>query len=270
MSEVLALRKANRATGKVFLVGAGPGDPELLTLKADRLLKSADVVVFDNLVGAAIVALIPARTRRIYAGKESGRHSMPQAEINRLLVNLASEGLQVVRLKGGDPFIFGRGGEEIEELVAAGISFEVVPGITAASGVAAYAGIPLTHREHAQTLIFTTGHLRDGSLDLDWGALARPRQTVVIYMGLAALPEICRCLVDHGLPPETPAAVVQQASTPLQREVMATLSTLEQAVATAGLQSPALIVIGGVVDLHSKMRWFAAAAAQPLATAIHH
>lgn len=256
MSDIFTLRKANRVPGKVFLVGAGPGDPELLTLKADRLLQSADVVVFDNLVGSAILERIPARTRKIYAGKESGRHSMPQAEINRLLVSLAGEGLQVVRLKGGDPFIFGRGGEEIEELVAAGIGFEVVPGITAAAGVAAYVGFPLTHREHAQTLVFTTGHLRDGSLDLDWPALARLQQTVVIYMGLAALPEICRRLVDHGLPPDTPAAVVQQASTAEQREVIAPLAGLPDAVTAAALQSPALIVIGSVVALHERLRWF--------------
>lgn len=242
--------------GKVFLVGAGPGDPELLTLKAARLIAEADVVVYDQLVGAAVLELVPQGSRRVYAGKQAGRHSLPQPEINRLLIALAREGLQVVRLKGGDPYIFGRGGEEAEELAAEGIPFEVVPGVTAAAGVAAYAGIPLTHRDYAQCCVFATGHLRDGSVDLDWEALARPRQTIIIYMGLGGLADICRQLIAHGLVPATPAAVVQRATSERQREVYADLSTLPAAVAEAGLESPALIIVGGVVRLHEKLRWF--------------
>ena len=247
--------RAAATGGMVFLVGAGPGDPDLLTVRAARLLASADEVVFDHLVGEDILALLPPHTGRHYVGKEAGHHTLPQEEINRLLVRLARSGRQVVRLKGGDPFIFGRGGEEIEELVAAGVPFEVVPGITAASGVGACTSIPLTHRDHAQTLIFTTGHLKDDTINLDWPMLARPRQTVVIYMGLNGLPIICSRMMAHGLPADTPAAVVQQASTPQQREVIATLATLPQAVAAAGLRSPALIVIGNVVGLHGQLHW---------------
>ena len=238
-----------RRAGKVFLVGAGPGDPELLTVKAMRLITHAEVVVFDHLVGDAIVALIPASARRVYAGKEAGNHALPQHQINQLLVDLAGEGLNVVRLKGGDPFIFGRGGEEMNAVLAAGLECEIVPGITAAAGAASCTGIPLTHREHAQTLIFATGHLKDDTVDLDWAALARPRQTVVIYMGLGALDIICERLIAHGLPARTPAAVIHAATTPGQCGVHSTLARLPAAVREADLRTPALIMIGEVVAL---------------------
>lgn len=234
-------------TGKVFLVGAGPGDPDLLTVKAARLLASADVVVYDNLVGSGVMELVAERARRIYVGKEAGHHALPQDDINRLLVRLGRDGLRVVRLKGGDPFIFGRGGEERTALLEAGIDCEVVPGITAAAGAASSTGIPLTHRSHAQTLVLATGHLQDGSVNLDWPALARPRQTIVIYMGLGALPVICERLLAHGLPASTPAAVVQAATTPREAIVSARLDELPAAAAAAGLQPPALIMIGEVV-----------------------
>jgi len=242
--------------GRVYLVGAGPGDPELLTLRAARLLREADAIVYDHLVGDGIVDLASPGARRIYVGKQSGHHTLPQAQINRLLVRLAGECLRVVRLKGGDPFVFGRGGEELEELAAAGIDFEVVPGITAASGMSAYAGIPLTHRNHAQACVFATGHLKDGSCDLDWPLLARPNQTVVIYMGVSALPEICARLAAHGLPAQTPAAVVQNATTPRQRSVAGSLAALPELAAAAGMGAPALIVVGEVVRLQSRLQWF--------------
>jgi uroporphyrin-III C-methyltransferase len=242
--------------GRVYLVGAGPGDAELLTLRAVRLLAGADVVVYDHLVSAEVLNFIGPQARRIYVGKERSHHTMVQEDINTLLVRLAFEGQQVVRLKGGDPFVFGRGGEELQELAAAGVGFEVVPGITAACGVSSYAGIPLTHRDHAQCCLFVTGHLKDGSTDLDWPALARPRQTVVIYMGLAALPEICRQLVAHGAPATLPAAVVQQGTTAAQRVVAATLADLPVQVAQAGLKSPCLIIVGEVVALREQLAWF--------------
>jgi len=244
------------STGTVYLVGGGPGNPELLTLRAAKLIAGADILVYDNLIGQDILALVPAGTQRIYVGKQAGNHTLPQEEINALLVRLARSGKNVVRLKGGDPFIFGRGGEEIEELRQHGVPFEVIPGVTAASGMAAYAGIPLTHRDHAQSCIFVTGHLQDGSVDLDWPALSRPRQTIVIYMGIGALPEICRQLMIHGLAASTPAAVVQNATLPRQRVVAGTLATLPDAVAAAGIVPPALIVIGDVVQLREKLAWF--------------
>lgn len=235
--------------GHVILVGAGPGDPELLTVKAVRALSSAQAVVYDQLVGKQILQLIPPSARRVYAGKRAGRHALPQDDINQLLVDLAREGLRVVRLKGGDPFIFGRGGEEMEALRAADIPVEIIPGITAAAGAGACTGIPLTHRSHARMLVFATGHLQDDGLDLDWASLARPNQTVVIYMGLGTLDLICSRLMAHGLPGHTPAAVIHAATTPEQSEVLGTLGDLSRRVREAGLRTPALIMIGGVVSL---------------------
>lgn len=242
--------------GKVYLVGAGPGDPELLTLRAFRVLGLADAVLYDHLVNSEIVGLARRGAQRIYVGKERSNHTLPQHEINHLLVKLARRGHQVVRLKGGDPFIFGRGGEEIETLALCGVPFEIVPGITAASGVAAYAGIPLTHRDYAHACVFVTGHLKDGSVDLDWQALARPLQTIVVYMGLLSLPKLCQELVTHGLPQTTPAAVIQQGTTAAQRVVTGTLATLPVEVAQAQLKPPALIIIGEVVRLHARLAWF--------------
>ncbi len=242
--------------GKVHLVGAGPGDPDLLTVKAARLLREADVVVIDHLVSPQVLALIGAQAERIHAGKQRNHHTLKQHEINALLVSLARQGRQVVRLKGGDPFVFGRGGEEMQELVAAGIEFEVVPGITAACGVSAYAGIPLTHRDFAQSCTFVTGHLKDGSAELDWAGLARPRQTVVIYMGLTALAQICAKLIEHGLPADHPAAVVQQGTTASQRVVTGTLADLARRVEQAGLESPALTIVGEVVKLREMLDWY--------------
>ena len=251
------MRITLRNLGVVYLVGAGPGDPELLTLKAARLLQMADVVVYDNLVSAGVIQLIHSGAERIYVGKQTNRHTLPQSEINELLVTLAQQGKKVVRLKGGDPFIFGRGGEELETLVDNGIAFEVVPGITAASGVSCYAGIPLTHRDYAQSCIFTTGHLKDGSLNLDWATLARPHQTVVIYMGLGALAEITRNLIAHGLPEHTPVAIVEKGTTEAQRVFTGTLTTLPTIVQDENLESPSLIIVGHVVSLNPRLQWFA-------------
>lgn len=246
----------NIQRGEVYLVGAGPGDPDLLTFRALRLMQKADVVVYDNLVAKPILDMTRRDAERIYVGKKRADHALPQEEINLLLVKLAQEGKRVLRLKGGDPFIFGRGGEEIEELAAHGIPFQVVPGITAAAGVASYAGIPLTHRDHAQACVFVTGHLKDGSMNLDWELLARPRQTVVVYMGLHGLDMLCAKLIEHGLPASTPIAIVQQGTTQNQRVVTGTLQDLPQKQEIAQLQAPTLIIVGGVVTLREKLSWF--------------
>lgn len=242
--------------GKVWLIGAGPGDPDLLTVKAARLIAHADALVYDHLVGGGIMDLARSDARLIYAGKEASNHTLPQDSINQLLVDLAREGLSVVRLKGGDPFIFGRGGEELETLVASGIPFEVIPGVTAAAGCAAYSGFPLTHRDHAQALTFVTGHLKDGSVNLDWPALARPCHTVVFYMGIGAAAEICRQMIAHGLPATTPAAVVRNGTLPDQQTLLATLGTLPQRISESKIKPPALIIVGSVVSLHEKLSWF--------------
>ena len=246
----------NTLTGEVYLVGAGPGDPDLLTFRALRLMQKADVVVYDNLVAMAIVDLTRRDAQRIFVGKQRANHTLRQEEINALLVRLAGEGKRVVRLKGGDPFIFGRGGEEIEALAAHDIPFQVVPGITAAAGVASYAGIPLTHRDHAQSCLFVTGHLKDGTMNLDWDALARPNQTVVVYMGLHGLATLCGELVRHGMPATTPVAIVHQGTTQNQRVITGTLATLPAIAEREKPRAPTLTIVGGVVTLHDKLSWF--------------
>lgn len=242
--------------GAVYLVGAGPGDPELLTLRAAKLLGEAEVIVHDHLVSEPILELGRREAERIYAGKERGEHTLSQTEINALLVRLAREGKRVLRLKGGDPLVFGRGGEEVQALAAAGIAYEVVPGITAACGVAAYSGIPLTHRDYANSCLFVAGHLKGGSMDLDWDSLIRPRRTLVVYMGLLGLATLCRELVARGAPDTTPAAIVQQGTTPRQRTVAGTLATLPQLALAAKLAPPTLIIVGEVVRLHAQLAWY--------------
>lgn len=253
-----ALNNASDAPckGEVFLVGGGPGDPDLLTFRALRLMQQCDVCVYDKLVSPEVMALVRRDAELIYVGKERDQHTMPQMEINVLLAELALQGKRVLRLKGGDPFIFGRGGEEIETLMAYGVPFQVVPGITAANGVSGYAGIPLTHRDYAQACLFITGHVKEGVVDLDWQAMTRPRQTVVVYMGLVGLAEICTQLIKHGMSPDMPVAVVQQGTTQRQRVVVAALRDIAAEVAAAGLKPPCLTIIGEVVRLREKLAWF--------------
>ncbi|MHB1529243.1 MAG: siroheme synthase CysG [Acidiferrobacteraceae bacterium] len=264
MEEALRSDEGSRM-GEVYLVGGGPGDPDLLTFRALRLMQQADVVVYDRLVSPEVLDLVRRDAQRIYAGKESRNHALPQEGINELLVRLAREGKRVVRLKGGDPFIFGRGGEEIATLAEQGIPFQIVPGITAAGGCASYAGIPLTHRGYAQSVIFVAGQLRDGSVNLNWKAIAQPQQTIVFYMGLQGVDIICRELQHHGLASSMPVALIQQGTTRSQRVLTGTLATLPELVRTSHVQSPTLIIVGEVVRLQNQFAWFDPASVSPAA-----
>lgn len=245
-----------RELGEVYLVGAGPGDPDLLTFKALRLMQQADVIVYDRLVSQPILDLCRRDAKQVYVGKARSDHAVPQENINQLLVDYAKKGHRVLRLKGGDPFIFGRGGEEISELSEAGVPFQVVPGITAAAGCSAYAGIPLTHRDYAQSVRFVTGHLKDNTADLPWAELVHPNQTIVFYMGLMGLPIICSELIKHGMSSDTPIALIQKGTTPDQKVVIGTLETMIAIIKEQPVTAPTLIIVGLVVSLHDKLKWF--------------
>lgn len=247
---------AARVQGEVYLVGAGPGDPDLLTFRALRILQKADVIFYDRLISQEILNFARRDAERFYVGKQRSRHCVPQSQINELLVENARRGRTVVRLKGGDPFIFGRGGEEATALAENGIEFQIVPGITSASGCSAYAGIPLTHRDYAQTVRFVTGHTRDSELRLDWRRLTDTKETLVVYMGLTNLQLICTKLIEHGLPADYPAAVIEQGTTPRQRVFSGTLDNLPDIVDTENVCSPGLVIIGRVVALREKLAWF--------------
>ena len=250
-----ALIEWKKPKGEVYLVGAGPGDPELLTLKALRLMQQADVVIYDRLVSPPILDLCRRDAEKIYVGKARSNHSVPQDGINALLVEYAAQGKRVCRLKGGDPFIFGRGGEEIQELFAAGVAFQVVPGITAASGCSAYAGIPLTHRDYAQSVRFLTGHLKEGSPELPWNELVYENQTLVLYMGLVGLEKICAQLIAHGQRPNMPVALISKGTTPDQKVVVGTLADIASKVTEHQIQAPTLTIIGEVVSLREQLQW---------------
>lgn len=244
-------------TGEVYLVGTGPGDPDLLTFRALRLMQQTDVVLYDRLIGEGMLNLVRRDAERIYVGKLKNNHTVPQEEIGQMLIDLARQGKRVLRLKGGDPFVFGRGGEEIEALSENGIAFQVIPGVTAANGCAAYAGIPLTHRDHAQACVFVTGHEKDGELRLNWESLIQPRQTVVLYMGLTSLGAITSGFIENGADPATPAAVIENGTRAGQRVITGTLESLLGKTTEAEVKSPALIIIGSVVNLRDKLSWFA-------------
>ena len=250
-----ALLEWKTPKGEVYLVGAGPGDPELLTLKALRLMQQADVVIYDRLVSPAIMELCRRDATKIYVGKARSNHAVPQEGINALLVEYASKGQRVCRLKGGDPFIFGRGGEEIQELFAAGVPFQVEPGITAASGCSAYAGIPLTHRDYAQSVRFLTGHLKEGSPELPWDELVYQNQTLVLYMGLVGLEKICEKLIEHGQRPDMPVALISKGTTPEQKVLVGTLADIASKVEENHIQAPTLTIIGDVVSLREQLQW---------------
>jgi len=242
--------------GEVYLIGGGPGDPDLLTFRALRLMQQADVVVHDRLVSQRVIDLARRDAERIYVGKERANHAVPQEDINHLLVRLAKEGKRVCRLKGGDPFIFGRGGEEIDTLVEEGVPFQVVPGITAASGASSYTGIPLTHRDYSQSVVFATGHLKNGMMDINWPGLVQPNQTLVFYMGLVGVKTICKELIAHGMSPDMPIALVQKATTPEQRLFTGTLENMHEIVEREDIKPPTLIIVGEVVKLHDKLNWY--------------
>ena len=248
--------------GTVYLVGAGPGDPELLTLKALRLLRAADAIVHDQLVSLEILALARRDVEKVFVGKKPGAFCCPQRDIEGTLIRLAREGKNVVRLKGGDPFVFGRGGEEAEALVAAGIAFEIVPGVTSALGAASYAGIPLTHREHSSAVVFLTGHEDPKKPDsaIRWETYGRLDATLCIYMGMKNLETITRRLQAGGLAPETPAAVIQSATTGQHRQIISTVEKIALESEHAGFGAPAIVVIGNVVRLADKLAWFETAA----------
>jgi len=248
--------QSSNQVGEVWLIGAGPGDPDLLTFRALRLMQQADVVLYDRLVSSGILNLCRRDADRIYVGKRRSEHAVPQGNINQLLVDLAKQGKSVVRLKGGDPFIFGRGGEEIELLAKSNIPFQIVPGITAASGCATYAGIPLTHRDHAQSCVFVTGHLKDGTVDLNWAMLANPNQTVVIYMGLVGLSHICQKLIEHGVSSNMPIALIEQGTTSKQHVYTGELGSMPSIINNKEVKAPTLIIIGTVVSLHDDLSWF--------------
>ncbi|MBD0444776.1 siroheme synthase CysG [Acinetobacter nosocomialis] len=250
-----ALQEWKAPKGEVYLVGAGPGDPELLTLKALRLMQQADVVIYDRLVSQPILELCRRDATKIYVGKARSNHSVPQDGINALLVEYAQQGKRVCRLKGGDPFIFGRGGEEIQELFQAGVPFQVVPGITAASGCSAYAGIPLTHRDYAQSVRFLTGHLKEGSPELPWNELVYENQTLVLYMGLVGLERICEQLIAHGQRPDMPVALISKGTTPEQKVVVGSLADIASKVTEHQIHAPTLTIIGEVVRLREQLQW---------------
>ncbi|MEJ2692239.1 MAG: siroheme synthase CysG [Candidatus Thiodiazotropha sp.] len=258
MERALANTRLSEEIGEVYLVGAGPGDPDLLTFRALRLMQQADVVVYDRLVAKPILEMTRQDAEHIYVGKERNKHTLRQEEINKLLASLAKQGKRVLRLKGGDPFIFGRGGEEIDTLAAEGVPFQVIPGITAAAGCASYAGIPLTHRDYAQSVTFVTGHLKDDSMNLNWPMLAQPSQTIVFYMGLVGLPVICRELQRHGVSADMPIALIQQGTTQLQRVFTGTLETILEIVEREKPIPPTLIIVGRVVELREKLAWYEA------------
>ena len=250
------LRSMKNNTGEVYLVGAGPGERDLLTIRALHLMQKCDVCIFDNLVSDEVIELVRRDADMIFAGKKRDQHTFSQEKINDLLVKYAKKGKKVLRLKGGDPFIFGRGGEEIESLMSHKINFQVVPGISAANGVAAYAGIPLTHRDYAQSCLFLTGHFKDGKIDFDWPKLITEKQTLVIYMGLLSLPDFIKELVEHGQNKTMPVAVIQSGTTSAQRVIVGNIGNIKSKVVRSKIKSPALVIIGEVVKLRDQLKWF--------------